>query len=269
MAALLAVAPLAQAEIDRPAAETLERKSGLWEQWTGVASQIEAGLQQAMAQAGVAPAESEKARIARVVRTAYAADRLRSISTGVMAANLQPQHLRALRRWFDSPPGEAVARAEEATPMGQADPAVALKAGRRLLASMPLERRKLLQDLIAATHAAEGLVQITISTTVAAQLGAASALPGVTAPSARQMRAVLEEQRPEMLKAFTRTTMATFAQVYAKLSSEQLRDYLEFVRSPAGAAFNEVSLHAAEAALTGAAAEMGRYLPGTSDRNNI
>jgi hypothetical protein len=269
MAALLAAATLAHAEIDPPAAENLVRKSGLWEQLSGVAAQIQAGLQQAMDRAQLAPADSEKARIARVIARAYAADRLRATSTGIIAARMQPQDADALGAWFDSPLGQAVAHAEEAISADTADSATAMKEGLRVLASTPSERRKLLDDLLAATHAAEGMVQLTISTRVAVQLGAASAITGVTGPSATQARAALEPQRPQMLKAYTALMLSSFARSYVSLSSEQLSAYVAFIRSPAGAAFNDVSLQAMEAALTAAATEMGRSLPGTRDGRNI
>lgn len=268
LAALLALATLAHAEIDRPAAESLVRKSGLWEQFGGMGPQVEAGMQQALTQAGVAPAASELARIKRVVQAAYAPERMRSVSTGVIAARMQAQHLNALARWFDSPQGQAVTRAEEAASAANADPEAALKEGVALLKSMPAERRKLLEDLLAVTRAADALVQITISTTIAAQVGAASARPGAPAPSAAEIRALLERQRPQMLQAFSAMLLASFAQVYAPIPSPQLRQYVSFIRTPAGTEFNEAALAALEAALTDAAAEMGRRLPGTRDGSN-
>ena len=182
---------------------------------------------------------------------------------------MQPEHLEALRVWFDSPLGNAVAHAEEESSSNAADSASALKEGLRVLASTPRERRKLLEDLLAATHAAEGMVQLTISTTVAVQLGAASAVLGATVPLPERARAVLEAQRPQMLKEYTGLMLSSFARTYAALSSEQLGAYVAFVRSPAGAAFNDVSLEAMDAALSEAASEMGRSLPGTRDGSNI
>lgn len=267
-AALLATAALAHADIDKPAAEGLVRKSGLWEQLGAVGPQVEAGVQQAMSQAGRAPADSEKARVTRVVQSAYAPDRLRSVSTGVIAGGMQPRHLDALRRWFDSPVGQALTHAEEAAATGQDDPRAALEEGAALLKSMPADRRKLLQDLLATTHSAEALVQITISTAVAVQIGVASTLPGTPQASANEIRAMLEAQRPQMLQAFTAMTMASFARTYAKVPSAQLRQYVAFIRTPAGTAFNDVVLQALEAALTDAASEMGRSLPGTRDSSN-
>ena len=269
LAALLAAAAVAHAAIDRPDAESLVRKSGLWEQLSGVAAQIEAGLEQAMTRTDADLADSERARIAHVVQAAYAPERLRAISADVIAARTQPEHLRELRTWFDSPSGQAVARAEETPLPHEGDAEASMRAGLRLLVSMPGERRRLLEDLLAATHAAEGMVQITISTTVAVQLGAASALQEGRAVSPAQVRAALESQRPEMLKSFTRMSLANFAQTYDPIPSEELRAYLDFIRSPAGAAFNEASLQALDTALTEAAMEMGRYLPGTRDRSNV
>jgi hypothetical protein len=266
-AALLAVASLVHAEIDRPAAETLVRKSGLWEQLSGIAGQVEAGMQEVLTQGGAAPADSEKARVAQVIRSAYAPERLRSVSTGVIAARMDPRHLDTLRRWFDSPQGRALTRAEEAA-ASAADPAAALKQGVGLLKAMPADRRKLLEDLLAATRADEAMVQITISTAVAAQVGAAGAMSGGPAPSPAEMRGLLESQRPQMQKAFRAMLLASFAQVYAQVPSQQLRQYVAFIRTPAGTQFNAAALEALATALTDAAAELGRRLPGTRDARN-
>jgi len=269
LAALLAAATLAHAGIDRATAEGLVHKSGLWEQLGGVAPQVEAGLRQAIKRASATPSESETARMARVIQTAYAADRLRSASTAVIAARVQPEHLEALRAWFDSPLGAAVTRAEEATFAGDHQAEVARKEGMQLLAPMPIERRQLLQDLMIATHAAEGMTQIAISTTLAVQLGAAGAMQAGPLPSEARARAALQRQRPQMLKAFTALALASFARTYAAISSDDLRAYVAFARSPAGAAFNDASLHALEAALTGAATDMGQHLPAARDDSTI
>jgi hypothetical protein len=268
IAALLVAATFAHADIDHSSAEGLVHKSGLWEQLGGLSPQVEAGVQQAIAQGGKAPAASEKARIARVVQAAYAADRLRSVSTSVIASRMQAQHLNALRQWFDSPVGKSITRAEEATASEQHDPRAAFNEGAALLKSMPAERRKLLQDLLTATHTAEAIVQITISTAVAVQAGVASVTPNMPGPSANQLRADLEAQTPQMLEGFSNMALATFARAYSKISSEQLRQYVAFIRTPAGTAFNDAAFEALAAALTDAATQMGRSLPGTRDSSN-
>lgn len=266
-AVLLAAANFAHAQIGELAAQSLVRKSGLWEQMSDVGPQIEAGMRLASTQAGMALAESEMTRIERVIQDTYAPDRLRSVSTKVIAAKMQVQHVDALEGWFDSPSGQAITRAEEAAIAGR-DPSTVLMEGADLLKAMPPERRELLEELLTATHAADALVQITISSAIAVRVGMASALPAVPTPSGVEMGAMLEAQRPQMLRAFRAMTLASFAHTYVEIPSQQLRQYVGFVRTPAGTAFNDVVFEALEAALTDAAAEMGRRLLGTLDGSN-
>lgn len=268
IAALLFGSPLVHAEIDAASAESLLRKSGMWQQLADIGPQAEAGMQDMLAQGGVAPAEEEKARVTRVIREAFAAARLRAVSVRVVASGTQAEHLPALRGWFDSPVGQAVTRIEEAASAANADPLAAMEQGARLLKAMPGERRALLEQLLEATDAAEGMVRIAIGTALAAHRGVMSVTPDAPGPSPAQLRAALEAQRPQMLKAYGALMLASFAQVYEPLASGDLQQYVAFIRSPAGAQFNEVAMDAMEAALLDAASEMGRRLPGTRDSRN-
>ena len=62
--------------------------------------------------------------------------------------------------------------------------------------------------------------------------------------------------------------LAISPHTYAKIPSQQLRQYVAFIRTPAGRQFNAAAMEAMAAALTDAAAEMGRRLPGTRDGRN-
>lgn len=265
--ALLLATSLAHAQIETASAESLLRKSGLWEQLAGMGPQVEAGMQQMLEQGGMTPGDGEKARVARVIRDAYAPSRMRSVSTRVIASGVKAQHLPALQAWYDSPVGRTIARLEEASAT-QVDPAATLAEGARLLKAMPADRRALLERLLEASDGTEAMVRITISTALAAHRGAVSAAPDTPGPSAAEVRATMEAQRPQMAKAFQAMMLASFAQVYASLPSGQLEQYVAFIRSPAGAQLNDVGLAALEAALTDAAAEMGRRLPGTRNSRN-
>lgn len=267
-AALLVAASLVHAEIDAGSAENLLRKSGMWEQLAGIGPQAEAGMEEMLAQGGMAPAQAEKARVTRVIREAFAPARLRSVSVRVVAAGTQAEHLPALRSWFDSPVGRAVVRLEEAASSATTDPQTMMEQGARLLRGMPAERRALLEQMLEDTDAAEAMVRITIGTALAAQRGAASVAPDAPGPSAAQLRAALEAQRPQMLKAFGAMMLASFAQIYEGLPTGELREYVTFIGSPAGTHFNDVAMDALEAALIDATAEMGRRLPGTRDSRN-
>lgn len=268
VAALLAATGLVHAQIARADAESLVRKSGLWEQLKGIDGQVEAGMQELFAASGATPAAAERARVSRVIHQAYAPDRLRAVSTGVVAARMQPQHVQALQRWFDSPVGRAITRAEEADAAATEDARVKMAEGVRLLKDMSPERRRALDDLIAVTGAADAMVQLTINTAVAAQVGAASALPSGPAMAPQDVRDALEAQRPQLQQAVAPMLLASFANAYASIPTAQLRLYVDFIRTPAGTQFNTVATAALEAALTDAAAEMGRRLPGTREGRN-
>lgn len=267
-AALLLAASLAHAEIDASAAESLLRKSGMWEQLAGLGPQAEAGMQEMLAQGATAPAEAEKARVTRVIRDAFAPARLRAVSVRVVASGTRAEHLPALRKWFDSPVGQAATRLEEAASATPTDPRAMLEQGVRLLNGMPAERRALLEQMVEATDAAEAMVRITIGTALAAHRGAASVAPDAPGMSAAQLRAALEAQRPQMLKAFGAMMLASFARIYEGLPTGELQQYVDFIRTPAGTHFNDVAMDALEAAVVDATAEMGRRLPGTRDGRN-
>ncbi|KRC04082.1 hypothetical protein ASE11_03180 [Hydrogenophaga sp. Root209] len=71
-----------------------------------------------------------------------------------------------------------------------------------------------------------------------------------------------------MLKAFAALSLAGFAKAYATLPTDHLERYVAFVQSRPGHDFNAVGIEALDAALTEAAAELGRQLQGAKDQSN-
>lgn len=125
-----------------------------------------------------------------------------------------------------------------------------------------------MNELVAVTRSAEAMVQLTIDTTLAAQSGARSAAPDVQGPSPNELRALLDAQKPQMLKAYEGLTLASSAKVYATLPTETLRQYVAFLKSDAGRHFNDVGMRALGAAMVDASAELGRRLPASKDQSN-
>ncbi len=269
---LLAVAFLGpaavQAQVPQSTAETLLRKSGLWEQLSDIAAQAQAAFAQEIAQSDGTPSETERARVVGVIGQAYAADRLRRAVADSVAQKLNPAHVAMLERWFDSPVGQAVTRLEEAASKDETDPQTLMAQGASLLAKLPAERRELLDQLLVASQAAEALTQIAINTAIAAQRGAASAMPSEPTVSEAEFQALLQAQRPQLLQMISGLSLAGFAKAYAELPQPQLQAYVAFMKSAAGSHFNTLCLAALDAALTDAANELGRRLPGTKDGAN-
>lgn len=269
LSALLLGAGGVHAQIDRATTESLLRKSGLWEQLASIAPQAESGLQGFFAQAGMTPSAAELARISSVIRESYAPSRLREFSMDVISKKLGAQHVPRLQRWFDSPVGKTVTKLEEQASAESVDPQVQMQQGTALLQNAEPARRKLLEELVKETSTAETWAQITINTSLAAWHGAASVSAQAPMLSLGEFKAALEAQRPQMLQGFSAMALALFARAYAPLSTPHLKSYVAFLKSEAGRQYNALGMEALDAALTQAAADIGRKLPSTKDQANI
>jgi len=266
LSAVLLGAGGVHAQIDSATAESLLRKSGLWEQLGSIAEQTEAGLPGIFAQSGAKPSADELARITRIIRESYSAQRLREVSMGVISKKLSAGHVPELQRWFDSAVGQTITTLEEQASADIGDPQAQLRQGVALLQKSPQARRQLLEELLKGTRSAEVMTQITINTSLAAVRGVASVSPQARTLSEGELKAALEAQRPKMMQGFSAMALAGFARTYASLSTEHLRSYVAFLKSDAARQYNDLCVEALDAALTEAAADLGRKLPGTKDQ---
>jgi hypothetical protein len=264
----LALLPAAHAETDAASAESLMRRSGLWEQLAGIGPQARAGVLASVGQSDATPSDAELERLARAADIAFGADRLRDAARGTIERGLDGQHLPALLRWYGSAVGTAMTKLEEASSADTRDPAAMMQAGSVLLQRMPEERRLLLAEMVQATRAPEAMVQLVIGTGLAAYRGAASVMPGKPAMSLAELRALLESQRPQMLRTYAALALAGMALTYEGAEAGALGAYLDFLRSDAGRHFSDLGNAAIDAAMVEASAEFGRRLPGSRDQAN-
>ncbi len=256
------------AQTDNTTAEDLVRSSGLWEQLGHIGPQVQAGLADAMTRSGRTPSAAETERTSRAIQVAYAPARLRAIAVDAFARHLKAREVVELRAWYGSPVGQRITHLEETASKEAGDPQAFAQQGRVLLEKSSPQRRRLLEDLTTETRAAEVLTNVTIHTATGVQRGLASVLPDMPARSVQELRAELEAQRPNMMKAFASLSLGGYAKVYASLPTEHLEQYLVFVRSPVGRVFHALATEAFNAAVTDAATEFGRRLPGTKDQSN-
>jgi hypothetical protein len=75
-------------------AESLMRKSGLWEQLADVAKGVRAGMVAGTGQGARKPSPTELERLSRAIDTAYSAQRLRSACLAAITSELDPKHVR-------------------------------------------------------------------------------------------------------------------------------------------------------------------------------
>jgi hypothetical protein len=262
---VLLMAPCTQAQPDLATAELLMRKSGVWEQLGSLAPQIRTGIMAALAQSGGNASPSEIDRVSQAVAFAYSADRLRSVSLAAIARGLNARHVPELRRWYDTATGQTISKMEEAETADQSDPGTVIKEGEVLLAKLPTRRRTLLDELVTETEEAEMMTQSAVNIVLAIHKGARSVSPGLPGPSEDELRKTLEAQRNQIFQGFVALSLASSAKTYASLPTEELSQYVAFLKSEAGRHFSDLVNRAVDAALVDAATEFGRSLPSIKD----
>jgi hypothetical protein len=267
--ALLGLHGVALSQVAKPVAEGLMRKSGLWEQLGAIAPQMEAAADTALSQSESKMSPDELKRLTQAFVTAYSPMHLRATALGVMAAQLTPAHVAALEAWYNSPDGKAITQLEEAASTDAGDFQARVQTGAKVLASATADRQALLKRVAQVTRAAQASTDIIINTAVGIQEGLAKVMPMGSKSAAKEFRAVLEQQRPQMVKSFKTATVALFAAAYEGLDDESLSRYVGFLKSPAGLAYTEVSLRAMDQAFVEAAHDLGRSIPAVKSNANL
>lgn len=267
-AALCSASFNARAQIDDSTAEMLMRKSGLWVQMGEMSQQVRKGFEASTAASPKPPSADEQARLSRVIANAYAADRLRRVALQSLARLVQPAQVDSLRKWFNSSLGESLTKLEEAAAASQTDPAMVMREGHALLEALPSVRRAQYNEMVEVTKAPEFAVELMVNAVVAIQRGVQAAQPSAPAAPPADIKALLEAQRPALLRNYAALFMASSALTYKDVPAADFSSYLAFLKSDAGRHFNDAVLAAMGAALTDASVELGRGLPATKDAAN-
>lgn len=257
----------ASAQTDLATAQTLMRKSGLWEQLDSFRLQVRAGITDVQAQSPSPPTAGEVERLLRVADSAFAAAHLRTLVQGVIAQDIQAEHIPAVLAWYQSPLGTAVAQLEAQANADVRDPRESLQKGSALFASLPAARQAQLRDCVRVTRAAETSTNTMLNALVAIQVGIASTRPQGPAISARDIRNALEPQRPQLLQMTDQMALASFTQIYANLTDAELAAYITYLGSAAGTHYIDLEMQAVDAAMVESFTELGRRTPGTSDKS--
>jgi hypothetical protein len=254
------IAPTARAQTDMATAEMLMRRSGLWEQLTDVPNQVKASFMKAYADKGIKPTPQDQQKLNSSIELAYAPDRLRSRALHTLAQGIAARNVSDLKRWYASPIGVEITKLEETAAADKQDPTKILQDATAMLAKASSARRSLLEQLVSATRSAEAMTTLSIDTALGLQQGASSA-PNASASTKTDLKTKLERQRPQLLQAFGQVGLTISARTYASLPDAAISKYVQFLKSPAGAQFTDISIRALDAALVDAANVFGRDMP--------
>ncbi len=246
---LAAWTPLALGQVSPDIAEQLMRKSGLWAQLGTLGPQMRQGLEQGLSEAGAAVPDAARQRLLAEAVATFTAEHLQATARRELAEAVRPVHVAALTAWFDSPAGQAVARAEAAAAADERDPEVVIRQGAVLMAAAAPGRRELIARVVEAAGAARALTDVVTEIAVASRAAVLRAVPAAPLSSAQTLRAELDAQRPQMLEGFRAAAFALFAVTYKDLPDEQLQAYVRMMGTSAGEHFNDAGENAFQAAM--------------------
>ena len=251
----------ARAQIDEAAAERLMRGSGLWEQLGATAAGARAGIEAAHRHQLTALSAEEVQRLLQATDAAFGAQTLRPAVRKALAARVLPAHLGAIETWLGGEPGRRITSIEVAASKPERDSERVIRSGIARLAEAPEGRKRLIENLVEATRAAEAITNMTINVAVAVQRGMANVRPDPPVPPVATLREGFSGQRMQMLQTYRGMSRALFADMYHALSDAELASYLDFLRSAAGWQFLDATLQSMEQALVEAAERLGTRLP--------
>lgn len=249
----LGLAGAARAQLNEAQAEQLMKLSGQWEQLESVATQMRDGLLQGLA-AGQKPASAEvQQKVKAAATAAFDVERIRKAARRAVAENTRVAYLPELTRWYESPVARRISQAEvEDTARAEADIKARTQRGMALVQAATPQRQELLVRLVEVTRAPRSSADIIINMGALLPLALMRFDPGAKQVPEAELRAALEDQRPQLMQAFETISLAGFAIAYQGLPDDALAAYASFMASAAGDHYTDIGEKAFEAAILAA-----------------
>jgi hypothetical protein len=251
-ALLLCLLPLsAPAQNQEALVQELYVKSGMENQLAQIPAIIQVGFDQA-AQGDPRLKKLPKdllATMRALAPAAYAPESLKKSMVKALGEKLTVPEIKQTLTWLDTPTGKTCTRAEEdaATPGA----IVKMEQFASTIKKLPPspDRLELLKQLDDAVKGTESNVQIAVNTQIAFALAANATLPRERQRPPEQLVREVEKIRPQVEDAVKAQVRISLLYTYRDLSEAQLQEYIEFLKSPAGAKYMAVSIAALKKAL--------------------
>jgi len=251
-AALAAIAP--------EAAQELARKSGLWTQLDSLLPQVRAGMDAGLQRNPGQASTAQRAKMLDCAQSAYAGEALRPTALDAIVGTLQPQDVAPLLAWYDSPLGRKIATIEATSSQQTPDPQERLRRGAEALKSASESRRASLQAIVTETHSADLMADTLMGMALGAQQGLASVDPAASGASIAELRAGMAARRPQLVAHFAQISVPAYAFTYLTLDDGELKQYADYLGTPAATAFSDATMRGVSRALTAGSVTLGRCL---------
>jgi hypothetical protein len=179
--------------------------------------------------------------ISALAREAFAPESLKAAMLPELKAQLTVQDMKQVLKWLDSPLGRKCTDLEVAAATPEAE-AEMEQYGAQIRKSPPAAPRlAVLKKLDGALAATDSAAEVAIGSQVAVALAINATLPREQQRPLAEIRREMQKTR-HLVEAEARAqTLIALLYTYRSLSEAQLRQYLEFLKSPAGSKFMSVS----------------------------
>jgi len=259
VALALAVAQgAAQAAIAPEAAQELARKSGLWTQLDSLLPQVQAGMAAGLQRSQASAAQ--RSRMQTCTQSAFAGEALRATAVDALVGTLQPQDVAPLLAWYDSALGRKIATIEATSSQQTPDPQERLRRGAEALAHASEGRRASLQAIVSETHSVDLMADTLMGMALAVQQGLASADPAASAATMAELKAGMGGRRPQLVAHFTQISVPAYAFTYLALGDDELKQYADYLGTPAALSFSEGTMRGVSRALGAGSLALGKCL---------
>jgi hypothetical protein len=198
--------------------------------------------------------ERDGGRVAQIVTRQFAPQPIYAAMRDEFGRRVETRHLTAMAAWFRLPLARKITALEiDASKPERAAKITAFAAG--LKASPPTPSRlELVQRLDWVTGTSTDTTDLALTIVVSVARASAVAAP----PERRTRIGVIErrvdEMRPQMATGVAENVLAQMLYVYGPLSDAELKGYVDFLASPAGRVYSQLT-HAALLRAVGDAAE--------------
>lgn len=251
-AALAAIAP--------EAAQDLARKSGLWTQLDSLYPQVRAGMVAGLQRGGGQVSAAQRNKMLDCAQTAFAGESLRATALDALMGTLQPSDIPPLLAWYDSLLGRKIATIEATSSQQTPDPQDRLRRGAEALTAASDGRKASLQAIVTETRSVDLMADTLMGMALAVQQGLSSADPAASASSLAELKSAMGGRRPQVVAHFAQISVPAYAFTYLALGDDELKQYADYLGSPAAVAFSDATTRGVSRALTAGSVAMGRCL---------
>ncbi|HKK56087.1 DUF2059 domain-containing protein [Marinobacter sp.] len=197
--------------------------------------------------------------VAAVVGNALRAEDIQAELVSDLSVSMSDNQLRTVRGWYETPLAEKIARAEIAASGPETWEKIEAGAADLQARFRGSERAALFSRYDQAARATESAVD----TTIAVQLGLATAVSvfqGSGESGFAKLKQMIESRRQQTRAMVAQQVYDIYLYTYRDLSVDELRDYIGFLETDAGARFTRVVTASIQDSITRPLATVGRQL---------